>query len=238
MLKWVCYLLLAVGPLSAETAPSADEIISRVVVRDKQLVQRRKAFDYDVEITREKLDSNRAVVSTIRDKMVVVGDRRPGYGTRPATGNPEQEAQKTSREEPFELLKIIDHYTYTLEGEETVDGVDCYKIGFTPKPDMPYDNREEKVLNNVSGHIWAAKNDYSLIKNEGSLMSPVSVAWIFASLREMEFHFDAMRMPNGDYGPGRLQYRYMVGIPFTQLHERDTRVMSNYRPAGTAGTGN
>jgi hypothetical protein len=236
--KWICFLLLVAMPISAKAALSADEIISRVVARDKELVERRKAFDYDVEITREKLDSNRAVVSTIREKMVVTGDRRPGYGTRSTTGDPEQEAQKTSREEPFELLKIIDHYIYTLEGEEKVDGVDCYKLGFTPKPDMPYDNREEKVLNNVSGHIWASKQDYSLIKNEGSLMRPVPVAWIFATLEEMEFHFDAMRMPNGDYGPGRLQYRYLVSIPFTQLHERDTRIMSNYRPAGTAGTGN
>jgi hypothetical protein len=236
--KWICFLLLAATPAWAGTAPTADEIISQVAARDKQLVQRRKAFDYDIEITREKLDSNRAVVSTIREKAVVTGDRPPGYGTRSATGNPEQEAQKTSREEPFELLNIIDHYTYTLEGEETVDGVDCYKIGFTPKPDMPYANREEKVLNNVSGHIWASKQDYSLIKNEGSLMRPVPVAWVFATLTEMEFHFDAMQMPNGDYGPGRLQYRYLVDILFTQMHERDTRVMSNYRPAGTAGAGN
>ena len=213
--------------------PTGDEVISRVAARDKLLVQRRKAFDYDIEITRDKLDSNRAVVSTQREKAVVSGDRPPSYGTRPAERDPEQEAQKTSREEPFELLKIIDHYTYTLEGEETVDGVDCYKIGFTPKPDMPYDNREEKVLNNVSGHIWASKEDYSLIRNEGSLMRPVSVAWIFATLTEMEFHFDAMRMPNGDFGPGRLQYRYRVTIPFMELHERDTRIMSNYRPAGT-----
>jgi len=236
LFKWVCFLLLAATPAWAGTAPTADEIIRHVAAQDKLLVQRRKAFDYDVAITREKLDSNRAVTLTERESVVVAGDRPPGYGTRPDEGNPEQEAKKTSREEPFELLKIIDHYTYTLEGEETVDGVDCYKIGFTPKPDMPYDNREEKVLNNVSGHIWAAKRDYSLIKNEGSLMRPVSVAWIFATLREMEFHFDAMRMPNGDYGPGRLQYRYLVSIPFTQLHERDTRVMSNYRPSGTTGT--
>ncbi len=90
------------------------------------------------------------------------------------------------------------------------------------------------MLNNGSGHIWASTQDYSVIRNEGSLMHPVSVAWIFATLREMEFHFDAMRMPNGDYGPGRLQYRYFVSIPFTHLHERDTRVMSNYRPAGKA----
>jgi len=235
--KSICLLLLAAAPAWADPAPAptAAEIISHVVARDKELVQRRKAFDYDIEITRDQLDSSHAVVSTVKEKSVVRGDRRPGYGTRTASSDPEQEAQKTSREEPFELLNIIDHYTYTLEGEERVDGVDCYRIGFTPKPDMPYANREEKVLNNVSGHIWASKADYSVIKNEGSLMHPVSVAWIFATLREMEFHFDAIKMPNGDYGPGRLQYRYLVSIVFTQMHERDTRVMSNYRPSDAAG---
>ena len=235
----ICLLFctLMVVPARAASTPTAQEMIKLISARDTELVQRRKAFDYDMDITRDKLDSDRQVLSTTKDKVVVAGDRRPGYGTRPvAAGDPAQEQQKTSREEPFELLKIIDHYNYTLEGEETVDGVDCYKIGFTPKPDMPYDNREEKVLNNVAGHIWASKLDYSLIKNDGSLMHPVSVAWIFATLREMEFHFDAMRMPNGDYGPGRLQYRYLVSIPFMQLHERDTRVMSHYRPAGTAET--
>ena len=234
--KWICFWLLAALPAWAEAGPTADEIINHVAARDKQLVQRRKAFDYDIGIIREKLDSDRAVVSLSRENVVVTGDRPPSYGTRPAEADPEQEAKKTSREEPFELLKIIDHYIYTREGDETVDGVDCYKIGFTPRPGMPYYNREEKVLNNVSGHIWASRQDYSLIKNEGSLLRPVSVAWIFATLTEMEFHFDAMRMPNGDYGPGRLQYRYRVGILFTELHERDTRVMSNYRPAGTPGT--
>jgi len=230
MWKWFCLLLLPMIPAGAETTLSADDIIKHVVARDKELVQRRKAFDYDIVITREKLNPDKTVASTDRDTAVVTGNHGPGYGTRPASENPDDEAKNTSREEPFELLNIIDHYTYKLEGFETVDGVDCYKIAFTPKPDMPYDNREEKVLNNVSGHIWASRRDYSVIKNEGYLMHPVSVAWIFATLREMEFHFDAMRMPNGDYGPGRLQYRYLVGIPFTQLHERDTRVMSNYRP--------
>jgi len=238
--SWICYVLLAATPAPGPAAdtPSAEAIIAKVVARDKILVARRKAFDYDIAITREKLGDDRQVVDTIRETAVVTGNRGPGYGTRSPIGNPEQEAQKTSREEPFELLNIIDHYTYRLEGEEVMDGVDCYKIGFTPKPDMPYENREEKVLNHVSGHIWAAKEDYSVIKNEGSLMEPVSVAWIFATLREMEFHFDAMQMPNGDYGPGRLQYRYLVSIPFMQLSERDTRVMSNYRLAGTSDTKN
>lgn len=223
---------LAIAPAAVAATPTADDIIRHVVVQDKLLVERRKAFDYDIAITREKLDAEKNVTSTIRDKTVVVGGHGPGYGTRSTPEDPEHEADKTSKEEPFELLSIIDHYNYSLEGQETVDGVLCYKIAFTPKPDMPYSNREEKVLNNVSGHIWASVQDYSLIKNEGSLMHPVSVAWIFATLREMEFHFDAMKMPNGDYGPGHLMYRYLVDIPFFDLHERDIRVMSHYRPTG------
>jgi hypothetical protein len=231
VLRSISILLLALPLNGLAAAPPADKIISEIVARDKVLVERRRAFDYDIDITRDQLDDKKAVVSTDHDKMVMRGDVRPSYKTRPAAGDPKQEAKKTSREEPFEFLTILDHYTYKLEGEEWVDGVDCYKIAFTPKDDMPYANREEKVLNNVAGHIWAAKQDYTVIRNEGSLLRPVSVAWIFATLREMEFHFDATQLPNGDYGPGRLQYRYLVDVPFTDMHERDTRIMSNYRPA-------
>jgi hypothetical protein len=232
--KWIFGVALLSGlPASADPAPTAAPVIvERLAAQDRILQARRKAFDYDLEIIREKLDDNRAVVSTSRENVVVRGDRRPDFGTRPNTsGAPEDESKKAAQEEPFELLKIIDHYNYALEGEEVIDGVLCYKIAFTPKPDMPYDNREEKVLNAVSGHMWASTRDFTLIRNEGSLMHPVSVAWIFASLKEMEFRYDSMQLPNGDYGPRQEQYRYLVNIPFFTLHERDTRKMSNYRPA-------
>jgi hypothetical protein len=232
--RWLALLLLCLfAPARAESTPSAREIVARIAAQDKILQQRRKQYDYDLEITREKLGDQGQVVGTSQEKMVVKGDKRPDFGTRAALGQPEDEAKKAAREEPFELLRILDHYNYTLEGEETVEGVPCYKIGFTPKPDMPYANREEKVLNAVSGHLWAAKSDYSLLRNEGALMHPVAVAWVFATLREMSFHFETMRLPNGDYGPRQEQYSYLVTIPlwFT-LHERDTRRMSNWRPAG------
>ncbi len=223
------FFVIALVPARADDPLTAAESIQHVVARDKSLVERRRSYDYDMLVTREKLDDDKKTTSSESETITITGDKRPDYGTRTTPADPEQEQKKTSREEPFELLKIIDHYNYVLEGRETVDGVECYKIGFSPKPDLTYENREEKVLNHVSGHIWASTTDYSVIRNEGSLMEPVSVAWIFASLREMEFHFDAMRMPNGDYGPGHLQYRYLVSIPFMHLHERDTRVVSNYR---------
>jgi hypothetical protein len=234
-LPWFFFLLLIATVVPASATPTADELIKLVAARDKQLVERRKAFDYDLDITREKLDDKRAPVETTHEHLVVRGDHRPDYGTRTTTGTPAEETQKASREEPFELLKMVDHFTFKLEGTEMADEVECYKVRFTPKPDMPYNNREEKVLNAVSGHLWISTRDYSLIKNQGSLMHPVSVAWIFASLTEMEFTFDSMPLPNGDYGPKQVQYRYLVDIPFTTIHERDTRKMSNYRSTKTPG---
>jgi hypothetical protein len=237
LLRWIIGVLL-VAMMPAQAEPTAREIIDRVVAQDGLLHRHRGAFDFDLEITREKLDDQRHVLSTSREKVVVEGARRPDFGTHVDTGNaPESEAKKASRDEPFELLNIIDHYDYALEGEEMADGILCYKIAFTPKPDMPYRNREEKVLNAVSGHIWASVKDCSLIRDEGALMHPVAVAWFFASLREMEFCFDTAPLPNGEYGPRREQYRYLVYIPFLTIHERDTRQMSNYRAAGVPAAG-
>ncbi len=227
--KCLFCFLLAITPALADASLTADQIVAKVIARDKEMVQRRKAFDYDIDITREKLDESGKLVQTLKDKVVVKGDHRPSYGTRSTTDDPEDEAKQASREEPFELLKIIDHYTYTLEHDDVVNGEPCYKIAFTPKPDMPYHNREEKVLNSVSGYLWASKKDFSLVRDQGSLMQPVSVAWVFATLKQMEFRYDSQVLPNGDYGPLQVQYRYLVSIPFSYLHERDTRKMSNFR---------
>src|ERR1700679_3803826 len=145
--RWFCglaLLLFCILPARAEPVPSAREIVARIAAQDKILQQRRKQYDYDLEITREKLDDADHAASTSQEKVVVKGDKRPDFGTRTALGQPEDEAKKAAREEPFELLRILDHYNYTLVGEETVEGVPCYKIAFTPKPDMPYANREEK----------------------------------------------------------------------------------------------
>src|ERR1700749_3718429 len=161
------FLAGAVFTVAAQV-PRGEDLIRKLAARDKELVQRRKAWDYDIAITREKLNSNDSVDSTEKDKVTMRGNVSPSYHTRP--DQPEEAAKQQSREEPFELLKAIDHFTYKVDAEETVNGVPCWRILFMPKPDMPYDNREEKVLNNTAGHIWASKADYSLIRNDGWLV--------------------------------------------------------------------
>ena len=124
---------------------------------------------------------------------------------------------------------MLDHYTFKMDGEEMVEGQPCWRVRYTPKPGMPFRNREEKVLNHVSGTLWIKQDDASLMRNRGKLMKPVSVAWFFATLGDLEFSYDSMELPNGDYGPARISYQFKVNVLFAEIRERHARVMSAYR---------
>ncbi|MEJ0001211.1 MAG: hypothetical protein WDO13_19880 [Verrucomicrobiota bacterium] len=220
----VCLLALAAGVVAraADTPPmSGEEMILKVAAHDKVLVERRKGFDYDIAITRDQLRPDNSVASTASDKVTMRGNVAPSYTRAPTSRR--REAKQQSREEPFELLHILDHYTYKVEGSETVNGVDCWRIAFTPKPDMPYDNREEKVLNNVAATFGpprpTTRSSATRARCSGRSRwrgsSPRCTRWTSISTPRA--------CPTATYGPGRLQYRYLVNIPFMQLHERDTR---------------
>jgi outer membrane lipoprotein-sorting protein len=53
---------------------------------------------------------------------------------------------------------IVEDYSHTLEGEETIDGLDCYKIHLLPKPDAGV--VWEKVI------MWIAKDGYQELRTE------------------------------------------------------------------------
>src|ERR1700677_1514180 len=128
MAKWIFWMLMANTIVLRADMPSGEDMIRKIAARDKELVERRGAFDYDIAISREKLNADDSVASTEKESVTMRGNVAPSYHTRDADKDkPEEEAKQQSREEPFELLKIIDHYTYTVEGGETVDGVDCWR---------------------------------------------------------------------------------------------------------------
>lgn len=223
--SWWLLLFLASG---APAAPDAGQLVDRMVARDAELVARRAGYTYTLSLTRQKLDGKNKPVETKTETRTMKGNEVVDYETRKDRGV-EEDLEKASKEEPFELLKMLDHYTFKMDGEEMVEGRACWRVRYTPKPGMPFRNREEKVLNHVSGTLWIKQDDASLMRNRGKLMKPVSVAWFFATLGDLEFSYDSMELPNGDYGPARVAYQFKVNVLFAEIRERHTRVMSAYR---------
>ena len=67
MLKSSCFWLFAATSAWAATESPVDKIINQIVARDKVLVERRRAFDYDIDITREKLNADKKVASSEKE---------------------------------------------------------------------------------------------------------------------------------------------------------------------------
>jgi outer membrane lipoprotein-sorting protein len=53
---------------------------------------------------------------------------------------------------------IVDDYTHTLLGEDTIEGFSCHKIEMKPKPDAPV--VWDRVL------VWISKDDYLQLRSE------------------------------------------------------------------------
>ncbi len=228
MFRLFSLALLALTALSVHAEESAEMIVKKMVARDKELVQHRSIYKYTVEMTREKLDDDGKVLSSSHEEMQMQGDKSPDYDTR-KNKDVEGNLKQAAREEPFNILHILSHYDFKLDGNENVGGTPCIKVRFTPKGNQPYSNREEKVANELEGYLWISKADYSLVRNSGRLTKPVSIGWIFATMKELEFLFQARLLPNGELGPSQIQYRFLVQIMFLKVHERHTRVMKDYK---------
>ncbi|HEY8964888.1 MAG TPA: hypothetical protein VIM58_00490 [Candidatus Methylacidiphilales bacterium] len=223
--------LVAVGARAEAVDP--DALVRKMAARDKELARHRAAYVCTVREERQWLDADGKTVKTRTEEKTLRGDassdREAQKKEMESESGVKAGAEQASHEEPFSILKIVDHYRYALTGEETVDGVPCYKVRFAPKPGQPFRSREEKVANQMEGYLWIAKGDLSLVRNEGRLTRPVSVAWFFATLREVEFSFRAAPLPNGEMGPARIEYRFRVAVPFGEIHERHIRTMTRYR---------
>jgi hypothetical protein len=167
MFRGPLVLLLGACLLPLHADPAADALVQRMVARDKVLVQHRAAYTYTVVETREKLDADGKTTSTSDVKMEIRGDKSPDYGTRTGQGM-EASLKQAAREEPFNILDILSHYNFSMRPDEPWNGQPCFKVHFTPKENQPYQNREEKVANELEGDLWIDQSDDSLLHNTGA----------------------------------------------------------------------
>ena len=227
-MRFLVLILLIALPGLAQADAAADALVAKMVQRDHELVQHRARYTYTVTETRDKLDHDGKVTDSSTDTEQIRGDQAPSYHTRDGPGM-EGDLKQAAHEEPFNILQIVSHFDFAIVGSEPWNGVPCTKVKFTPKPDQPYHSREEKVANALAGYLWIAQADDSLLHNTGRLTHPVPVAWFFASVEDLDFLFDTKRLPNGEFGPSEIRYSFLVSVPFLEIHERHTRLMTNYR---------
>jgi hypothetical protein len=244
-MDFLLLIMLAPALLSApiradDPPPSIQVLLAGVIARDAQTQRELKAMTYDEHVLTERLDAG-GKVTQHQDLQLVVrpgakqelqvvsvhGDNLPTDPDAAARQAQGKEAQR--RQQTLDLKSIATRFNLTLQGTSTELGAKAYIVAFEPKPNQPYHSQTEKVLNQLHGRIWVRASDDTILRTEATLLHSVDVAWVFASITKLDFHYE---LPPGgsEYGPAWLQTLVEVRAPLIQIVQCQRVDMDHFRP--------
>jgi hypothetical protein len=238
-------LVACMAVLATPSLPGRDPVaalVDKALERDQELRQRRLAYEFELTARTEKMDrtgrilKDETVTAVVRPQADIryEVELKPGEMTQDGATSEKNRKQLRDSEKVMavmDLKKLAPRFILKREKDETVRGIRCQVVSFKPRPGQPYDSREEKIINALEGRFWLHPDDASIVQSEARLPAPVSVAWIFASMRELSFRYESMELPNGDTGPARFTLLFDLQTGPVYKRFRQTSVMKDYRLA-------
>ena len=88
----------------------------------------------------------------------------------------------------------VDQYTYTLDGEDTIDGQACWKIGSTPK--------ETKSSQYTRSTVWIRKDNYAWTRIENYTKAGVARRLNYGDIRNVQGIWTAHHLEMHDLARG------------------------------------
>jgi hypothetical protein len=88
----------------------------------------------------------------------------------------------------------VNQYEYTLLGDETLDGVPCWKIQSTPK--------EAKASQYTRSHVWIRQDNYALARVENFLKDQVVRRLVYSDLANIQGIWTARTLEMSDLRRG------------------------------------
>jgi hypothetical protein len=238
------FLVTVDGLRAADAPPALPALLDGVIARDAQTQRELKTMAYDEQVHTERLDAQGRATQH-QDLQLIV---RPGlkqelqvvsvHGDNLPT-DPDEAARQAKgkeierRQQTLDLKALSTRFNLALQGTCTDWGTPAYIVAFEPKPNQPFHSQTEKVLNQLHGRIWIRASDDLILRTEATLLHPVEVAWIFASITRLDFHYE---LPPGgsDFGPAWLETSVEVRAPMIAICQRQRINMTGFRPRESA----
>lgn len=236
-------LLMTAG----ESPPAQDSsllprIIQKTIARDDANQKALRSVEYHETLKTQRLDDKGNVTQQQVMQMIVRPGAKQEVEVLSAKGdnlpsNPDEAVRQAQGKAgqakmiDFSLKDMAGRFNISYAGTDTFKGVPVYVVAFAPKPNQPYRDQTEKVLNQLRGKIWISTKDYSVLKTDADLAAPVEVAWIFAEITQLHFHYE-LNNTEGALGPASFQTTVQVDAPFITIRQRMIVDMGNVVPRG------
>jgi hypothetical protein len=240
------FLAFAVGepanaaPASSDNPPPLPALLNGVIARDAETQRELKNMAYDELVHTERLDATGQVTQHqdlqlifrpgVKQELQVVSVHGDDLPTDPDEAARQAKGKEIKRrQQTLDLKALSTRFNLTLQGTCTDLGTTAYIVAFEPKPNQPYHSQTEKVLNQLHGRIWVRASDDIILRTQATLLHPVQVAWIFASITRLDFRYE---LPAGgsDFGPAWLETTVDVHAPMILICQHQRIDMTHFRP--------
>jgi hypothetical protein len=91
--------------------------------------------------------------------------------------------QNNRAEEHMLMQQMTEAFNFTLVGEETLEGGECYVLDASPKPDYNPPVQRAKVLTGMRGRLWIDKSGYHWVRVKAEVISPVEFGLCLAQVK-------------------------------------------------------
>ncbi len=91
--------------------------------------------------------------------------------------------QNSRAEEHLLMQQMAEAFDFKLVGEETLEGVECYVLDASPRPDYQPPVARARVLTGMRGRLWIEKSEYHWVKVEAEVISPVEFGLFVAQVK-------------------------------------------------------
>jgi hypothetical protein len=125
---------------------------------------------------------------------------------------------------------MVDAFTFKLNREEQVGGVDCYLLDAIPNPDYRPPVEKARVLLGMKGHLWVDKAEHHWVKVEAEVTKPVQFGFFIAQVKPGT-RFELEQAPvGGVWLPKRFVENVNASIfGIYGMRSRQEEIYSDYR---------
>ena len=130
----------------------------------------------------------------------------------------------------YSLGQLLHLASYRFMGKESLNGVDCYRLDFTPEDVHPImGGLAAKFTKAMAGSLWITVEGFHLAAAKAETVRPITIAFWLSKVYSLKIRMDAGPVGDGVWLPLRVEVDTEARILIKGLHRENLFTYSDYR---------
>jgi hypothetical protein len=175
------------------------------------------------------------------DELLVTRDGRAPTANEVVSGRQEAKFSKhyatmlsgdaeDDEEGAYSLGVLFRLASYRLTGRESIDGIDCYRIDFSPDPLKATRGVAGRFAEAMEGSLWVTVDGLHLLRARARTTHEISIALSLGKVYELQVEMDGGMVAGGVCLPRRIAVRTSARILVKRIRQRNVYTYSGFSP--------